>query len=48
LVAAGNSNVEIGRRIEISHKTVEKHLASVYRKLGITSRTQLAALFAAR
>jgi DNA-binding CsgD family transcriptional regulator len=47
LVAAGNSNVEIGRRIEISHKTVEKHLASVYRKLGITSRTQLAALFAA-
>jgi DNA-binding CsgD family transcriptional regulator len=43
LVARGNSNVEIARALAISHKTVEKHLGSVYQKLGFSSRTQLAA-----
>jgi DNA-binding CsgD family transcriptional regulator len=43
LVARGKSNAEIGRELSISHKTVEKHLGSVYGKLGLTSRVQLAA-----
>jgi DNA-binding NarL/FixJ family response regulator len=43
LVARGNSNVEIARVLAISHKTVEKHLGSAYKKLGFSSRTQLAA-----
>lgn len=41
LAAIGESNLEIARRLSITHKTVEKHLASAYQKLGITSRAQL-------
>jgi DNA-binding CsgD family transcriptional regulator/tetratricopeptide (TPR) repeat protein len=42
-VAHGKSNLEIARELAISHKTVEKHLASAYAKLGFSSRAQLAA-----
>jgi len=42
LAAAGRSNLEIARALSISHKTVEKHLASTFEKLAIASRTQLA------
>jgi DNA-binding NarL/FixJ family response regulator len=48
LVARGKSNAEIGRELSISHKTVEKHLGSVYGKLGLTSRVQLAAHIGAK
>ncbi len=41
-VALGCANLEIARTLAISHKTVEKHLASIYGKLGIASRTLLA------
>ncbi len=47
LVVRGKSNVEIARALGVSHKTVEKHLGSVYGKLGITTRAQLAAHVAA-
>jgi DNA-binding CsgD family transcriptional regulator len=43
LVARGRSNLEIARTLSISHKTVEKHLGSIYQKLGFSSRAQLAA-----
>jgi DNA-binding NarL/FixJ family response regulator len=43
LVASGRSNLEIARALAISHKTVEKHLGSVYRKLGFSTRAQLGA-----
>jgi DNA-binding CsgD family transcriptional regulator/tetratricopeptide (TPR) repeat protein len=43
LAAGGESNLEIAQRLSITHKTVEKHLASAYQKLGISSRTQLGA-----
>ncbi|GAA3007170.1 helix-turn-helix transcriptional regulator [Actinokineospora diospyrosa] len=43
LVAEGASNREIADRLFISVKTVEATLTRVYRKLGIRSRTQLAA-----
>jgi DNA-binding NarL/FixJ family response regulator len=42
LLAAGNSNREISRRLFLSEKTVKAHLASVFRKLGVTNRTQAA------
>ncbi|HZX69022.1 MAG TPA: helix-turn-helix transcriptional regulator, partial [Candidatus Elarobacter sp.] len=42
LAARGQSNLEIARALSISYKTVEKHLGSVYQKLGVSSRTQLA------
>ena len=41
LAANGRSNLDIARDLAISHKTVEKHLASVYAKLGVSSRTKL-------
>jgi DNA-binding CsgD family transcriptional regulator len=44
LVARGASNHEAASRLYISVKTVEYHLGNTYAKLGIRSRTQLAAL----
>ena len=41
LAAAGRTNLEIAEKLSITHKTVEKHLASAYQKLGITSRGKL-------
>ena len=43
LATQGLSNLEIAKRLTITDKTVEKHLASVYRKLRVSSRTLLAA-----
>lgn len=43
LIGRGRTNLEIARELSISHKTVEKHLGSIYQKLGFNSRTQLAA-----
>ena len=42
LIAAGISNRQIAQRISIAPKSVEKHVSSIYKKLGLTSRTQLA------
>jgi DNA-binding CsgD family transcriptional regulator len=39
-VIGGASNTEIGRNLDISRRTVEKHLQSVYARLNVTSRTQ--------
>jgi DNA-binding NarL/FixJ family response regulator len=41
-VARGLSNREIGRHLWISEQTVKFHLRNVYRKLGISSRTEAA------
>jgi DNA-binding NarL/FixJ family response regulator len=37
----GKTNREIAQTLFVTPKTVEVHLSSVYRKLGIASRTQL-------
>jgi DNA-binding CsgD family transcriptional regulator len=42
LAASGLANPEIAARVFVSRKTVEANLGRVYRKLGITSRAQLA------
>ena len=47
MVAEGLPNKLIARRLEISEKTVKAHLTSVFRRIGVTDRTQ-AALWAER
>jgi DNA-binding NarL/FixJ family response regulator len=42
LVVAGKTNHEIGVTLGISEKTVEKHLAEVFAKLGVSSRVEAA------
>jgi DNA-binding NarL/FixJ family response regulator len=41
-LAQGHSNREISRQLYLSEKTVKAHLAAVFRKLGVTNRTQAA------
>ena len=43
LVTAGMTNPEIGQRMFVSHRTVQTHLTHIFAKLGVTSRTELAA-----
>jgi len=43
LASAGRTNREIAEHLFLSEKTVEAHLSRAYRKLGVRSRTQLAA-----
>ncbi len=43
LVAAGQTNREVAAATFTSVRTVESHLGRIYRKLGLRSRTELAA-----
>jgi DNA-binding CsgD family transcriptional regulator len=45
-VASGATNKEAAAELFLSPKTIEFHLSSIYRKLGIRSRTELAGLIA--
>jgi DNA-binding CsgD family transcriptional regulator len=44
LVAEGGTNREVGAALFLSAKTIEHHLSAIYRKLGLRSRAQLAAM----
>jgi DNA-binding CsgD family transcriptional regulator len=46
LAVAGRTNRQIAEELFVTVKTVETHLAAVYRKLGIASRDDLAEVFA--
>jgi len=41
LVATGATNPEVGAQLFLSPRTIEAHLRSIFRKLGLTSRRQL-------
>jgi two-component system, NarL family, response regulator len=40
LMAAGNSNKEIATALKIAERTVKTHLAHLFDKLQVTSRTE--------
>ena len=40
LVARGQTNKQIGTELAISDRTVQNHLANIYAKLGVASRTE--------
>jgi DNA-binding NarL/FixJ family response regulator len=42
LVAEGNTNAEIAKRLWVTQWTVKFHLANAYRKLGVSNRTEAA------
>ena len=42
LVAAGLTNAEVAEKLFLSSRTVDWHLGSIYRKLGLHSRTEAA------
>jgi non-specific serine/threonine protein kinase len=44
LIAAGRSNREISERLWLSERTVESHVAALFSKLNVGSRTELAML----
>lgn len=40
LLLKGLANKQIALELQVCEKTVEKHLTSIYRKIGVTSRTE--------
>lgn len=48
LVAQGRTNRQIAAALHISEKTVERHLSSIFRKLGVDRRAAVAASFVLR
>ena len=46
LIAAGATNREAATALFVSVRTVETHVASIYRKLGVRTRAELARLLA--
>lgn len=42
LVAAGSSNKEIAAAVRLEQDTIKSYLWAMFRKLGVSSRTQLA------
>jgi len=47
LIAAGKSNKEIARQLDVSHRTIEIHRARVLKKTGATNLMELARLYEA-
>ncbi|MDO8735639.1 MAG: LuxR C-terminal-related transcriptional regulator [Thermoleophilia bacterium] len=45
LMAEGMSNAELAERLYISEPTAKTHISSIFRKLGLTSRSQVAAIY---
>lgn len=43
LLAAGESNAQIGRRLGLSPHTIERHIANLYRKIGARGRADATA-----
>lgn len=44
LIALGYSNAQIATRLVVSRRTIESHAASIFAKLGVTGRDEIAAV----
>ncbi len=47
LISLGYTNEGAARTLHVSTKTIEKHLGDIYRRLGVSSRSALAAQWSA-
>jgi DNA-binding CsgD family transcriptional regulator len=47
LVSEGNTSHAIGLVLSLSQRTVDNHIASIFRKVGVKTRAHLAAIVAA-
>jgi DNA-binding CsgD family transcriptional regulator len=45
MIAGGITNAEAARRLELSVHAVKFHLAAIYRRLGVTNRTEAAVTY---
>ncbi len=45
LAAQGLTNARVAARLGVTVHTIKFHLVSIYRKLGVTNRTQAATIF---
>jgi DNA-binding NarL/FixJ family response regulator len=45
MTTEGLTNLEIGRRLEITDHAVKVHLSSIFRKLEVSNRTEAAVLY---
>lgn len=45
LTSRGLTNVDVGARLNLSVHGVKFHLASIYRKLGVSNRTEAATVY---
>jgi DNA-binding CsgD family transcriptional regulator len=48
MTAQGLTNVEIAERLSVTTHAVKFHLASIYRKLGVSNRTEAAVAYLRR
>jgi DNA-binding NarL/FixJ family response regulator len=44
LLATGETNRQIARRLSVSEETVKSHVAAIFRKLAVSDRTRAAVL----
>jgi DNA-binding CsgD family transcriptional regulator len=45
LVASGMTNAEAGRQLQLSVHAIKFHLAAIYRRLGVSNRTEAAVTY---
>lgn len=45
MASLGLTNGEVAKRLDVTVHTVKFHLAAIYRKLGVTNRTEAAVLY---
>jgi DNA-binding CsgD family transcriptional regulator len=45
MIAGGVTNAEAARRLQLSVHAVKFHLAAIYRRLGVTNRTEAAVAY---